>query len=90
MRATGTRVRQLERRLPPECHGHGDSLVNLRADWKSAFGGPIDVGFYVGNAPDEEYELTIFNIYTSLGFGARTPGEPRNYGVRATYNFGKR
>ena len=68
----------------------GYSLVNLRADWKSAFGGPIDVGFYVRNATDEEYELTILNIYTSLGFDARTPGEPRNYGVRATYNFGNR
>ncbi len=66
------------------------SLVNLRADWKGVFGGPVDFGLYVRNATDEEYALAILNIYTSLGFDARTPGEPRNYGLRVTYNFGRR
>ena len=65
------------------------SLVNLRADWKSVYGSPVDLGVFVRNATDEEYNLAILNIYTSLGFDARTPGEPRTYGLRMTYNFGK-
>jgi iron complex outermembrane receptor protein len=66
------------------------SLVNLRADWKSVFGSQLDIGAYVRNATDEEYTLEVLNLYTALGFDGRTIGEPRNYGVRVTYNFGNR
>jgi iron complex outermembrane receptor protein len=68
----------------------GYSLVNLRADWTSVLGSPVDLGLYVRNATDEDYNLAVLNIYTSLGFDARTPGEPRTYGARMTYRFGNR
>ena len=68
----------------------GYSLVNLRADWKNAMGSPLDVGVFVRNAADEDYNLSVLNIFTSLGFDARTPGKPRSYGLRLTYNFGER
>jgi iron complex outermembrane receptor protein len=66
------------------------SLVNLRADWKNIFGSPLDIGAYVRNATDEEYTLEVLNLYTALGFDGRTIGEPRTYGIRASYNFGAR
>ena len=66
------------------------SLVNLRADWKGVFGSQGDIGAYVRNATDEEYTLEVLNLYTALGFDGRTIGEPRNYGIRVTYNFGDR
>lgn len=68
----------------------GYSLLNLRADWRNAFGSPVDLGVFVRNAADEDYNLAVLNIYTSLGFDARTPGKPRTYGLKVTYNFGER
>jgi hypothetical protein len=32
----------------------------------------------------------VLNLYTALGFDGRTIGEPRTYGIRASYNFGAR
>ena len=74
----------------PTAMVEGYSLVNLRADWTGIFGSKVDVGAYVRNALDEEYTLEVLNLYAALGFDGRTPGEPRTYGVRVTYNFGER
>ena len=48
---------------PPALAGPGDlhevaaDLVNLRADWMNAMGGPIDVGLFATNVTDQEVLL---------------------------------
>ena len=66
----------------------GYKLVNFNAAWTNLMGTPLDVSVFVNNATQEEYNRAILNIYTSLGFDARTPGEPRTYGVQLRYRFG--
>lgn len=62
-------------------------LLNLNMDWRNVYGTDASLGFYINNALDEEYDFGLLNIYTSLGFNSRTPGDPRTYGVRLKYEF---
>jgi iron complex outermembrane recepter protein len=65
----------------------GYELVNAYVDWAGVFGSKLDIGLFCNNVTDEEYNLAVLNIYTSLGFDARMPGEPQTYGVTLTYHF---
>ena len=62
-------------------------LLNLNAEWSNVYGTPVTISGYVSNALNEEYDFSVLNIYTSLGFESRTPGEPRTYGVKVKYAF---
>lgn len=62
-------------------------LLGLNAEWSNVYGTPVTIAGYVNNALDEDYSFTMLNIYSSLGFESRTPGEPRTYGIRLTYEF---
>ena len=65
----------------------GYGLLNLRADWQDVYSLPLDVALYVKNATAEEYNTFGIQLYSSLGYNIATIGEPRVYGLEATYRF---
>jgi iron complex outermembrane recepter protein len=63
-------------------------IVDLTAKLDDVLGSNATVVFYVDNVFDNDYGMQM------LGFGAATvnsatPGQPRTYGVRLSYNFGQ-
>lgn len=62
-------------------------LLNLNMDWKHVYGSHASIGLYINNALDEEYDFAMLDVLPQVGFAARTPGEPRTYGVRLKYEF---
>lgn len=67
----------------------GYELLNLRADWKRVMGSSFDLGLFMRNALDEEYQLANFTSpQSALGFSSRSPGEPRLFGLELRYRFG--
>jgi iron complex outermembrane receptor protein len=62
-------------------------LLNLRADWKSVFGTPLDVGAFVENATNKTY-LTLMNNAWTLGEDVGEYGPPRMFGLEARWHFG--
>jgi iron complex outermembrane receptor protein len=65
------------------------SLLNLNVNWESVAGSPIDAEFFVTNLTDHYYALATSDFSTSLGFLTRVLGEPRMFGARLRYHFGK-
>jgi iron complex outermembrane receptor protein len=63
------------------------SLVNANLNWRAILGSNFDAGLFVTNLLDEEYRSGITNSWSSFGFEAEVPGEPRMYGGRIRYNF---
>lgn len=66
--------------------GHG--LVNVRLDWREAFGRPVDIGFFAKNLFDKGYIRGGIGLQQLLGITQSTPGEPRTYGIQVRYRFG--
>lgn len=66
---------------------YGYELVNLNMDWRNVYGTDVTLGAYVNNVFDEEYDFGMLDVFSSLGFSSRTPGDPRTYGVRLKYEF---
>jgi len=62
-------------------------LVNLTAELRNVGGTNASIGLYVNNALNEKYDFAMLDVFSSLGFSARTPGDPRTYGVRLKYEF---
>lgn len=62
-------------------------LVNLNAELRNVRGTKATIGLYVNNALNEKYDFAMLDVFSSLGFSARTPGDPRTYGVRLKYEF---
>ena len=62
-------------------------LVNLNAELRNVHGTQATIGLYVNNALNEKYDFAMLDVFSSLGFSARTPGDPRTYGVRLKYEF---
>lgn len=62
-------------------------LLNLRLDWKGAFGGPLDLAIYGTNVLDKEYRVTANPGYNNSGFINSIYGEPATYGVQLRYRF---
>lgn len=60
-------------------------------DLHDVLGHPIDVGFFVSNATDEEKPVGVLDMYATgpSGTTALTYMEPRMYGVRIGYRFGE-
>ena len=59
-------------------------LWNVRVDWRSVLGSPVDAAFFMKNATDEVYALGGFGIQGTL---VSTMGEPRNWGFELRYRF---
>jgi iron complex outermembrane receptor protein len=64
-------------------------LVNTNLGWTGIFGSGFDVALFVTNTFDRQYRSAITNSYTSFGYEIEIPGEPRMYGGRIRYHFGK-
>ena len=63
------------------------SLVNANLNWRAVLGSHFDAGLFVTNLLDKEYRSGITNSWSSFGFEAEVPGEPRMFGGRIRYNF---
>jgi iron complex outermembrane receptor protein len=63
-------------------------LLNLNVNWNAIAGSPVDVSLFATNVTGKEYYQFIPGLGTSgLEFGVL--GEPRMYGARIRYRFGK-
>ncbi|MBM0171276.1 TonB-dependent receptor [Altererythrobacter sp. C41] len=65
----------------------GYGILNLGVDWRGAGGTPIDLNFYVNNVLATEYRPFGIVVYNSIGYNAATIGDPRVFGLKATYRF---
>lgn len=63
--------------------------LNLSLDWRDVAGSGMDVGFYATNLTNKLYRVSNSNTYTGQFFTATLYGEPRMYGVRLRYKFGR-
>jgi iron complex outermembrane receptor protein len=63
------------------------SLVNFNADLRNVAGTRASVGIFVNNLLNEKYSFGLLDVFSSLGFSSKTPGEPRTYGMRLKYDF---
>ncbi|MBV8806905.1 MAG: hypothetical protein JO042_17730, partial [Sinobacteraceae bacterium] len=63
-------------------------LLNLNLNWNSIAGSGIDVSLFATNVAGKEYYGFIPGL-GSNGLETATVGEPRMYGARIKYHFGK-
>jgi iron complex outermembrane receptor protein len=62
--------------------------LNLRFDWSNFLGYPVDAGFFVRNALDDEWLIGANSLMQAIGFWTGTFNEPRTYGFQLRYRFG--
>ena len=66
------------------------NLLNLDLSWKAVAGSPVDVSFFATNVTQEHYYSFIPGLGSSqLGLETAVLGQPRFWGARIRYNFGK-
>ncbi|HEX7858537.1 MAG TPA: TonB-dependent receptor [Sphingobium sp.] len=63
-------------------------LLNLSLNWNSIGGRPVDLQAFATNVTNKKY-VSYVNDVASSGFETGRPAEPRMYGMRLRYNFGK-
>ena len=61
---------------------------NANLTWKNLGGGPVDAILYVTNITNEKM-LTHINDQSTRGFISASIDEPRQYGIRVKYRFGR-
>jgi len=64
------------------------SLLNLNASWNNLLGQPVDLSFFMTNATNKKYILSVSQTWNTLGFESVIPNEPRMWGFRLKYRFG--
>jgi iron complex outermembrane receptor protein len=66
-------------------------LLSLSLDWRNVAGTPVDVGFYATNLTNKLYRISNTDVYQggALLYWTTLYGEPRMYGVKLRYHFGK-
>jgi iron complex outermembrane receptor protein len=65
-------------------------LLNLNVGWSSIAQSPVDVNFFVTNVADRHYYNFIPGLGSeALGLETATLGEPRMFGARVRWHFGK-
>lgn len=64
-------------------------LVNVNLDWNSAFGQPIDLAFFMTNVTNQKLILYPNTGYTTLGVVGGQLNQPRMFGFRAKFRFGR-
>jgi iron complex outermembrane receptor protein len=65
-------------------------LLNLNAGWESIAGSPIDLAFFATNVTKKKYYSYAAGLGSpQVGFETASVGEPRMYGVRLKYSFGR-
>jgi iron complex outermembrane receptor protein len=72
----------------PGSHVPSFGLLNVSADWRSMYGKPFDLSFFMSNALDKLYITGGITLMTEAGFAVAKYGEPRMFGFRLHYHFG--
>jgi iron complex outermembrane recepter protein len=65
----------------------GYSLANTRLDWKGIAGSNLDLGVFVKNVFDKQYQSGVSIILPNQPFNSIYIGAPRTWGVEAKYSF---
>ncbi|OAN65911.1 hypothetical protein A7X12_14290 [Sphingomonas sp. TDK1] len=65
----------------------GYTLLNARIDYNNIGGSRLSAGIYARNITNELYGLTRNFQLTGAGYETFTYGDPRTYGVEATFRF---
>jgi iron complex outermembrane receptor protein len=68
------------------------NLVNLNLNWSHIAGSPVDVSLFATNLFDRTYWTQILNTYNDPfigGWEGRVLGQPRMFGARIKYRFGR-
>jgi iron complex outermembrane receptor protein len=60
--------------------------IDLHLQWQHFMQSDIDVTFFVRNAQDNIEYQPLASVWSSLGFAAVVPGEPRTVGVQLRYD----
>ena len=65
-------------------------LLSFALNWRDIMGHKgVDADFWVNNALNRDYKVTVAAYYNSLGFVSAAYGEPRMFGVTLRYRFGQ-
>jgi len=64
-------------------------LLLLNATWKNVLQAPVDLSFFMTNVTNEKYPLATTAAYNSFGIETQLPNEPRMWGFRLRYSFGR-
>ncbi|MCX7864518.1 MAG: TonB-dependent receptor, partial [Novosphingobium sp.] len=75
----------------PENYGllPSTSLLNLNLTWKSVAQSDFDLAVFATNVTNEKYRVATAGALPATGGEFILVGEPRMYGVRIRYNFGR-
>ena len=65
----------------------GYTTFNARVDYNNIGGTTFSVGAYIKNLTNRDYALTRNLQVNNTGFDAYTYGDPKTYGIEATYRF---
>lgn len=65
----------------------GYALTNMRVDWKGIGGTDLDLGVYVKNLFDVEYQTGLSVILPNAPYNSLYLGAPRTWGIEAKYSF---
>lgn len=65
-------------------------LLNLSLDWKNLGGSNFDLNLFMTNVTNQTYRITNTDVYTSLLSVATLYGEPRMFGAKLRYTFGRK
>jgi iron complex outermembrane receptor protein len=63
-------------------------LLSASITWREVLGTQLELQLFGTNLTDEEYRISNSNVWNELGYHNIVWGEPRMYGVRATYRWG--
>ena len=66
----------------------GRTLLNLNFEWASIAGMPLDLTLFATNVTKKKYYSFVPGLASS-GFESAIVGEPRMYGLRLKYTFGR-
>lgn len=81
--------------VPPSVNGvplgvtPSTDLLNLNLSWERVAGTPVDLALFATNVTKEKYNVASTGAWGSAGVGEILLNQPRMYGVRLRYNFGR-
>jgi len=65
----------------------GVGLFNARLSWDGVMGSKFGLALYGKNLANKTYAVSGLSLYESLGTLTNTYGDPRTYGIEASYKF---
>jgi iron complex outermembrane receptor protein len=89
MSATFSRVTNIMYAPGPYGIIDGVGLLSASLNWNSVNGTPIDISVFGTNLTGEQYFTGVNDLSASGGFVSKYFGDPRMYGIRVKYSFGR-